>query len=202
MIDDFEGTFEQDFKNIFKGGYITTTKESEMGADFSNIAKNFKPTEQTDDNSFKPLKGAYVCRIDRLEHKTGTAKASGNAYDFYSLKMQVTETVEGDKGDNRFLDKMYKNDDDGIQKIITDMFTSKIEGLDVSSVEAFDGSLGNVKDKSIKVRTWVWVPEKNQDGSVIPEDQRVGRQQLKVVNEFQLGKSGKKSEKKSNEVPF
>lgn len=191
------GTFEEDFPEI-----ANKPKEILMPADYNELNKNFKPEEVNDDSGFKPIKGAYICRIDRAEHKKGTAKTSGEPYDFYALKLQVTEVIEGDKGLNRFLDRVYRNDNDGIKKLLNDMFTSGIE-LDRSSEEALDASLSTLKDKTVKVRTWIWTPDKNRDGSPIPEEERTGRQQLKIIKEFKLGQAGKSNETaKDNEVPF
>ena len=201
------GTFEEENPELAAmldqaGLVVEETKEEEvnMGANFDEL-KNFKPEEINDENEFKPLKGAYTCRIEKFEHKQGISERTGKEYDFYGLRLQVTETMEGDKGDNRFLDKIYRNDNEGIKKLLNDMFTAGIE-IDRSSEQALDASLGTTKDKLVKIRAWVWTPEKDMAGNLIPEDQRVSRQQLKIIKEFKLGQEKPRESLKSSEVPF
>jgi len=162
---------------------------------------NYKPEEVLDDRDFKPISGAYECRIDRFERVKGT-QDSGETYDFYSLSLQVVKTLEGDKGNGRFLKKTYRGDNDGIKKMLNDMFTAKID-LDRSSQEALDISLASVKDKIVKVRARAWKPERTFDGEIIPEGERITKQTVKIVKEFKLGKKGEENESlKSSEVPF
>lgn len=192
----FGGTFEEEF-------YFNKTKEKiEMEEkDWIDIS-NYKPEEVNDENEFKPIAGAYECRIDRLEHVTGKNKVTEEPFDFYSLSAQIEEVVEGDKGVGRYLKKTYQSNDEGIKKLLNDMFSSGIE-LDRSSKDAFDASLGSAKDKMIKIRAGVWTPEKDNKGNEIPEADRKARQTVKIVKAFKLGKKGKDNESpKSSEVPF
>lgn len=192
----FGGTFEEEF--------ILAQKEDEAMLDFNEL-KDFTPEEINDESIFKPLKGAYECRIDRLEHVQGTSEKTGDPYDFYSMSLEIISITEGDKGVGRYLKRNYNNDNEGIKKLLNDMFTSGIE-LDRSSQEALDASLSSAKDKIVKVRAWVWTPEKTRDGQPIAEEDRVGIQQIKIVKEFRLGKGGKKGDKSENlsssQVPF
>ena len=166
--------------------------------DFSWM-KDYKPEEVNDDAGFKPLKGAYECRVDRLEHVKGTSDKTG-AYSFYSLSAEITAIVEGDKGVGRYLKKTYQADEKGVKSLLNDMFTSGIE-LDRSGIETLDASLGSAKDKSLKIRAWVWTPEKDRQGNVIPEEQRKTYQQLKVVKDFKVKKSKDKAVT-AESVPF
>lgn len=191
----FGGTFGEEF-------YFGKNKEEmDMGANFEEV-KDFMPEEINDETVFKPLDGAFECRIDRLARVQGNQKTTQEPYDFYSLSAEIVTVVDGEKGLGRYLNKNYNNDNEGIRKLLNDMFTSGIE-LDKSSQEAFDLSLSNAKDKIIKIRAWIWKPEKDRSGNIIPEMARKERQQLKVVKKFKLGKeTGQNESPKASEVPF
>jgi len=163
--------------------------------DFFGELKEYKPIEVKDDNDFKPLKGSYIVRVARLSHNVGTSQKDGNPYDFYSLNMQITETIDGDKGDNRYLNKQYQNTNEALKKLMNDLFTAGIT-FETGSREAFDSSLANAIDKQMRVRAWTWSPDKTMSGEAIPEDERVALQMLKIVKDF----SGKKA--KASDLPF
>jgi hypothetical protein len=163
--------------------------------DFFGELKDYRPEEVKDDGDFKPLKGSYICRVAKLTHNIGVSTTTNEPYDFYAMNLQVTEVVSGDKGVNRYLNKRYQNTNEGIKKLMNDLFTAGIE-FDKGSREAFDLSLTNAIDKQIRVRAWSWSPEKTRTGETIPEDERTAIQQMKIVKDF----SGKKV--KSSEVPF
>ena len=163
--------------------------------DFFGELKDYKPEEVKDDSEFKPLKGSYICRVAKLTHNIGVSQRDNSPYDFYSLNMQVTETIDGDKGNNRYLNKRYQNTNEGIKKLMNDLFTAGIP-FETGSREAFDLSLTNAIDKQARVRAWAWTPEKKMSGEAIPEEDRVAIQQLKIVKDFK----GKKVS--SADVPF
>lgn len=168
--------------------------------DFLN---NVAPEKILDKNEFLPLKGAYLCRVDALEHRAGNSKKDGEPYDFYSLKLQVKETVEGDKGNNRFLDKIYSNDEKGITALRNDMFTAGLlEILNFTSNETLDSTSMLIKDKMVKIRAWN--PAKvtksaSGEWEVLDKEDRV--QRFKIVAEFEL-KGSKGSDKSAGNVPF
>jgi len=168
----------------------------------------YEPEAITDDADFKPLKGAYKCCIEGLAHKEGVSERTGNEYDFYSLKLQVVEVLEGDKGVNRKLDKIYNNDKDGQKKLADELFSGGI-ALDTSSEEAFETSLQDAKDKVISVRTWVRpAMTKNAEGEWVEKEPKEEKQYLKIVKELKLkglakpSEETKTEEKDSSEVPF
>ena len=163
--------------------------------DFFADLKDYKPEEVKDEGGFAPFKGSFICRVTRLTHNVGVSEKTHEPYDFYSLNMQVTEVIEGDKANNRYLTKRYQNTNEGIKKVFNDLFTAGIS-FEQGSREAFDSSLGNAIDKQVRVRAWVWTPDKDMSGNPIPEDERVARQQFKIVKDF----SNKKQ--KTSEVPF
>lgn len=165
--------------------------------DFFGDLKDFKPEETKDDNDFKPLKGSYIVRVSKLTHNIGVSTRDNSSFDFYALNMQVTETIDGDKGNNRYLNKRYQNTVEGIKKLMTDLFTAGIE-FTKGSREEFDLSLTNAIDKQMRVRAWAWIPEKKIDGTPIPEEDRVAIQQLKIVKDF--AKKSKSAD--SSSAPF
>ena len=174
---------------------VLNSNPFDPATDFFGELKDYKPEEVKDDNEFKPLKGSYVCRVAKLTHNIGTSQKDGNPYDFYSLNMQVVETIDGDKGENRYLNKRYQNNNDSLKKMMNDLFTAGIE-FNNTSREEFDLSLTNAIDKQVRLRAWSWTPEKTMGGEPIPEEQRTPIQFTKIIKEF------KKSTTKSSEAPF
>lgn len=166
-----------------------------MNNDFFGELKEYKPVEVKDDNEFKPLKGSYIVRVAKLTHNIGTSQKNGEPYDFYSLNMQVTETIDGDKGDNRYLNKRYQNTNEKLKALMNDLFTAGIT-FETGDREAFDSSLANAIDKQMRVRAWTWSPDKTMSGEPIAEDDRIALQMLKIVKDF----SGKKA--KASDLPF
>jgi hypothetical protein len=166
-------------------------------SDFFKELTDYKPEEVKDDNEFKVLKGSYLTRVSKLVHNIGVSTKDGSPYDFYSLNLQVVETIDGDKGENRYFNKRYNNNPEKLKALMNDLFTAGIE-FDKTSREAFDLSLSGAVDKQIKVRAWGWTPEKKMDGTPIPEEDRTTIQQLKIIKDF-----GKKSKTTtSDNVPF
>ena len=176
----------------------TFTKEDMMGL----FEEGFAPTVNDDSSgSFKPIKGAYKARIDKLNRMVGVSERTGNDYDFYSLKMQVLETVDGERGNNRFLDKIYSGDSKGRSKLANDLFTAGLE-YSSESEEAFDASLEELKDKEVNVRAWVRAKQtQNDEGTWVDAEPREDKQQTKIVKEFDLkGKTA--SSANTEEIPF
>ena len=159
-------------------------------------AANYKPEEQTDGNEFAPLSGAYNATIDRLERITG--EKDGRPYDFYSLSMQVYETVEGDKGDNRYLKQIYNIDDNGMKKFMDDMFTSKIDVLDFNSLSSLDASLPSAIGKAVQVRAWVRTKQIKDGDAWVDSPTGEKKQYVKIVKAFKL----KKADTNTTKVPF
>lgn len=169
-----------------------------------DFLKNVEPEKILDVNEFEPIKGAYIARIEALEHQIGTSERTGNDYDFYSLKLQVKETKEGDKGDNRYLDKIYSNDERGIIKLRDEMFTAGLTNiLNFESNEELDKTLHLIKDKLVKIRAWNPPRvKKNEDGEWVVPDKEDKVQRLKIVAELELkGQQGSNKSSDSN-TPF
>ena len=58
----------------------------------------------------KPIKGGYQCRfVSLIRYQGESEKCRNGVYDFWSMKLQVVEDIEGDTSGNRFLDKTYNN---------------------------------------------------------------------------------------------
>lgn len=124
-----------------------------------NGLQGFEP-EVIEDVDFEPIKGAYEARVDSISRKTGTSQR-GNAYDMYSFNIQITKTIEGDRGENRFLNKTYNmiqtefaTPEENLKRLINDLFTCGIT-YNLSSDAEFEASLAAAKDKTVYVRTWI-----------------------------------------------
>jgi hypothetical protein len=167
-----------------------------MEGDFFNDLQNYKPEITKDEEGFAPIKGKYVCRIAKINHNIGVSTRDNSPYDFYNMDLQVTETIDGDKGDRRYFRKRYNNDIDGIKKLMNDLFTAGIL-FDQSSRESFDLSLPSMIDQQVKIRAWTWTPDKDMKGNLIPEENRVAKQQFIIVKNFQKDKKAEGSS-----VPF
>ena len=163
--------------------------------DFFGELKDYKPEEIKDEGDFKPLKGSYIVRVAKLTHNIGVSTRDNSPYDFYSLNMQITEVVNGDKGVNRYLNKRYQNTNEKLKALMNDLFTAGIP-FETGDRQTFDLSLTNAIDKQMRVRAWAWTPDKKFDGTPIAEEDRVAIQQLKIVKDFKKGKTP------SSEVPF
>ncbi len=163
--------------------------------DFFGELKDYKPEEVKDEGDFKPIKGSYIARVAKLTHNIGVSTKDNTPYDFYSLNMQITETIDGDKGNNRYLNKRYQNTNEKLKALMNDLFTAGIS-FETGSREAFDLSLVNAIDKQVRLRAWSWTPEKDRSGNIIPEEDRTPLQQIKIVKDF------KKGALKSTELPF
>ena len=157
----------------------------------------FTPQEN-EDKGFEPVNGKYICRIDSAGRQTGNSKKTGEPYDFFAVNVQVAEIVDGDKATNRFLRLRYNPDADGIKKLLNDLFTAGI-AIEAKTEEELAIELELLKDKTLNIRAWAWTPEKDRQGNVIPEENRVAFQQLRVVKAF-TGKN--KPETIEGNVPF
>ncbi len=125
------------------------------------------PTEDTGKMEFKPLKGVYKVIGKELERLTGDSQKTGNPYDFYKLSCQATETLEGDKGNNRYFSQTFFNGtseftddpDQGVQRLIKALITANVD-LDFDSS---DSDLHGIIEKNkirfscaeFFIRTWV-----------------------------------------------
>ncbi len=161
------------------------------------LDSGYKP-EVNEDAEFEPVKGKYVCRIDSAGRVRGESKLDGAPYDFYTISTQVIEVIDGDKATNRFLKLRYNADADGVKKLLNDLFTAGI-GIEAHNQEELDTFLATLKDNTLNIRAWVWIPEKDRSGNIIPEENRVPYQQVKIVKEFK-GKT--KASKVTSEIPF
>ncbi|CAK0755164.1 hypothetical protein CCP1ISM_50035 [Azospirillaceae bacterium] len=158
----------------------------------------FTPVPVEDDGGFEPVTGKYVCRIDSAGRKQGTSERTGKEYDFRTIKLQVAEIIEGDKATNRFFDKAYNPDDEGVKALLNDLFTAGIT-ITAKTDDELDAELSTLVDKTINIRTWVWTPDKDKDKNPIPVEDRVPRQMIKVVKDF---KGKKKADSIKSEIPF
>lgn len=164
-----------------------------------SLGINITPSKDEGEIGFKPLRGGYKGEIKRIEHKTGSN--SFGDFDKWSLAIQITQTLEGDKGDNRWLFKEYNNlaykDPNGkFETKALDGSRNLIRDLNVTSSLPFHFENGDneitiieknkelVKGATVYFRTY---PKKNKQIIIIVD-------QLKINNPF--------ADKKQDEIPF
>ena len=132
----------------------------------------------------KPIKGKYRCAIKELKRMAGTSKA-GNEYDFYVLKSQTVEDIEGEKSHNRYLDKTYSNTvsewqqdaEEGKRKLMNDLFTAGVK-FDVTRDE-------NSTSSSILEAIAPQIVDQVINVSAYPTKGK--KQAVRIVSEFKLG---------------
>ena len=151
------------------------------------LANGYQPKENED--GFEPVNGKYVCRIDTLGRVGGVSERTGNAYDFYSGNIQVVEVIDGDKAMNRYFKLNYNNDEDGIKKLLDDLFTAGIT-LSAKSQEEMDVELPGLKDKIMNVRAWARPKMRKEGDEWVEVEPKEMKQHVRVVKGFGKVKSG------------
>lgn len=117
------------------------------------------------DNDAKPiLIGEFVTNVKELKKihsdKTG--------HDYLILRTEIINVVSKKEGNQGVvgdeISQIYTvGDEKSEKKFRDDLFTSELDGLlDYSSDEALEASFGNLKDKQIYFRCWVY---EKKDGS-------------------------------------
>lgn len=153
-----------------------------------DVLKGYTPQELEDDSGFKILKGTYRSAIMFI-------KLEQNAEwgDRYQVEFLVNETLDGDEGVGRKFWKRFNKDDEGMKGLLDVLFTA---GVDVprATVEEFEQNLFKAADAEVVIRAWGWTPEKDIKGNLIAEDERVARQQFKVVSPKKVKVKGTKKE--------
>lgn len=160
-----------------------------------DVLKGYTAVENEDSDGFEILKGTYKCGVTRLA--LGSTKMEPKK-PRYELELTVNEVLEGNGAAGRRLWRNYiKEDDEAVKKLLNDLFTM---GIDIprKTPEEFEGSFFAAMDHEATIRTWGWTPEKKQDGTPIPEAERVPVQQFKIVN----AKKVKTKPKKESDIPF
>lgn len=163
-----------------------------------SIGVDTTPSEDKD-MSFKPLKGGYEVEIKKVERREGNK--DGKNYDFWAVKMQVVNTLEGDKGNNRYIDKTYNNigyedpngkfkteDIDGARNLIRDLQVTSGISLQFGAGDTVHDIIEKNKDAVVGRRMFVRAYEKK------------GRQVCVVVNELKI--KNPFVDKKEDELPF
>ncbi len=169
MVEDIQKVLD-----LFNGEFAPEVIEDSQGIDFN-----------------APINGKYRCRIVSLERKIGVGKESGKDYDFFALKLQAEEDVEGDKSGRRYLDKVYFNgtseySDDaekGVKDLFNALFTADLlKDLTFESKDKYEAAMEiapQLVDKMVNVSAYKG---------------KTGKQVVRIVNEFKLKKSSHKEE--------
>ncbi len=153
----------------------------------NDVIKNYEPEENLDSQGFDILKGTYMTAITKL-----VVESHEQFGDRYQLELTVNEVLDGNGSPGRKFWKRYRKDEDGLKRLMNDLFTA---GLDFSrnSVEDFESAFGHFLDAPVLVRAWGWTPSKKMDGTPIPEDEQTEQQSMKIVNKKKAKKTAKAS---------
>lgn len=157
-----------------------------------DVLKSFTPKQNEDASGFDILKGTYVTKVNKL------AKDFPKDPKFsprYKLELEIVKVLEGNGNAGRKFWKQYQIEEEGLKKLLNDLFTAGIT-LDNSSIENMEFSFVNALDKEVTLRAWGWTPDKNQDGSEIPADERKTLQFSNIVS------AAKVKAAKATAVPF
>lgn len=159
----------------------------------TDFLSGFKPSMNDDGDG--AVTGVAMTKVNRLYEE----KNKEGVFDRYRIELETVECLDGKINvGKRFWKTYYKDSDTSAKQFANDMFTAKIE-LDWSSEEALKASFENAIGKPVCVRAWGWTPEKKQDGTPIPVEERVQRQQFIIKNSANLKAKGAG---KGNQVPF
>ena len=146
------------------------------------------------DDGFEAFKGMYKAVISSL-----TAGANQRTEEpQYTLELQVAELLEGDRAVGRKLWLRYPKTEAGLSSLNNALFTAGLELDRASGVAGMEASFANVQGKTVYIRAWGWAPEKNRDGTEIPEGERRTFQQGAIVSEKRV----KKLVERTESTPF
>lgn len=162
-----------------------------------DFLKTIKPEVN---DGFEVLEGVYQTVVNGEEtgYVTKTAK-NGDVYSQFQIRVDITDVLDGSGQAGRRVWMRYREDEDGIKKLINDLFTAGIlDKVDKSSVAGLKGSLGQIAGSTMYIRCWKWIPEKDMQGNAIPEERREARQQMAVKS----AKALKKLIEKAGNSPF
>ena len=159
--------------------------------ELEDVLKGYTPVENEDNEGFEILKGSYKCAVTKLI--LGEHPEYGKRYE---LELTVNEVLDGNGAPGRKLWRRYNTDDEGLKKLLNDLFTSEIS-IPKDSTDVFNANLNQALDKDVTIRAWGWRPEKTIKGEPIPEDERTTKQQFKIVNAKKV-----KSVKAQSEIKF
>ena len=154
---------------------------------FLDQLKGYQPIVNEDKGGFTVLKGDYVAKVTGLKPK---ANKEG-VQDRYELELTIVSTLKGDEATDRKLWRSYyKDSDNGMKDLMNDMFTININ-LDPTDEQAFENSFMVAIDAPVTLRAWGWTPDKDREGNAIAPEDRVARQQFKIINPKKASKQEK-----------
>ena len=180
--------------------YVAEDHEEELVMRLDEFLAGLKP-ELND--GFDVLEGIYRCVIKNEEkaetgYVTGTFK-NGDPYARFQMTIDIVDVLSGNGNPGRRFWIRYQEDEDGLKKLVNDLFTAGLlEKVDKSSVESLKATIPTLAGQTLYYRAWAWTPEKDRQGNLIPENQREARQQGSVKSEKAL----KKVLAKVQESPF
>ena len=158
-----------------------------------NFLKAFK-AQDVDEGDYPVFKGTYKVAVNKLEVVDNKYKPGEKQYEF---GLTVTDVLAGDVAGGRFLKRWYSQDEEGLGKLMNDLFTAGLS-FKQASVAEFDKSLAALIDKTAFVRTWGWTATKDHEGNPLPESEHKKRQSFAFKNQKNVKKLAATAEK----VPF
>lgn len=170
-----------------------------MQGDVMDFLRGFTPQVNEDGSGFQVMEGIVVAKVNYLRPE----KNKEGVVDRYRRELEVIEVLSGNGAVGRKLwTTFYQDSEDSVKKMVNDCFTAGVN-LDLSSKEAMEASFEQVIGKKMYARCWGWTPEKKQDGTPIPVEEREAKQQfiVKVAKAAEADAKRKPSTKKSS-VPF
>lgn len=180
---------------------MMANKEERMMGDVMDFLRGFTPQVNEDSQGFPVIEGVCVTKVNYLRPE----KDRDGVVNRYRRELEVIEVLSGNGQVGRKLwTTFYQDNEESVKKLVNDCFTSGIT-LNLASKEAMEASFEETIGKKVYVRCWGWTPEKKQDGTPIPVDEREAKQQFIVKTDKAAmadAKKGGKSSTNKSSVPF
>jgi len=142
-----------------------------------DVLKGYEPEENVDSQIFEILQGRYMTAITKL-----ALEVHDEYGERYQLELTVNEVLKGNGTPGRKFWKTYKKDDDGLKRLMRDLFTAGID-YKRGSVDDFESTFGVLLDAPVLVSARGWKPDKKMDGTPIPEEQQAVKQVAVIVSQ-------------------
>ena len=159
---------------------MASAKTKQNGGALAEFFRVFVPEKLTDE--FEVLSGKYEVVVTEAKFETVKFK-SGDEVERYSIVNRVTEVLEGNGSPNRLIRMRFKADEDGVTKLLNNVFTAGLlPYLKYRTEDELKASLGKLKDKTAYVKAWGWTPDETQEGKPIAEEERKTLQMSKYYD--------------------
>lgn len=151
----------------------------------SLLGDDWQPTANIE--GFDVLDGTYAVTVVSLRPKENKQTKE---MDQYQLELKVVQTISGTKAEGRkFWKTYYKDNADSMKDMLCDLFTMSVTLPTPDDWGTFEAGFHAAIGAKGTLRAWKWTPEKDKQGNLIPVDQRVPRQQSKIIKQAKPGES-------------